>query len=231
MELKKVLIVVTSHSELGNTGKKTGIWMDEFASPYYTFLDAGKDITIASPKGGSAPIDPWSAEPEWATPMTIRYYKDPAAQKRLATTVKISDVSEKDYDTIFYPGGHGPMWDMPDNQDSINLIESFNRAGKVMSLMCHSSVALKNVKGLDGDWLIRGKRVTGFTNGEESDAKLDHVVPFLLEDMLRSRFAIYEKGESWLPYVVRDGRLITGQNPASATLAALTVMEYVKSLK
>ena len=231
MEFKKILFVVTSHGEMGNTGKKTGIWIEEFAAPYYTFLDAGKEITIASPKGGQAPIDPKSNEPENQTEATVRYYKDPETIKRLANTVKISSVSEKDFDTVFYPGGHGPMWDLPDDQDSIKLIESFNRAGKVFTLMCHSPVALKNVKGLDGDWLIRGRRLTAFTNGEESDAVLDHIVPFLLEDMLRSRGANYEKGESWLPFVVRDGKLITGQNPASSVLAAETVMELFKRMK
>ncbi len=231
MELKKILFVVTSHAELGNTGRKTGIWIEEFAAPYFTFLDAGKEIVIASPKGGPAPIDPKSNEPENQTEATVRYYKDPETIKRLANTVKISSVSEKDFDTVFYPGGHGPMWDLPDDQDSIKLIESFNRAGKVFTLMCHSPVALKNVKGLDGDWLIRGRRVTAFTNGEESDAVLDHVVPFLLEDMLRSRGANYEKGESWLPFVVRDGKFISGQNPASSVLAAQTVIELFKRMK
>jgi putative intracellular protease/amidase len=231
MELKKILFVVTSHDEMGKTGRKTGIWIEEFAAPYYTFLDAGKEIVIASPKGGQAPIDPKSNEPENQTEATVRYYNDPETIKRLANTVKISSVSEKDFDTVFYPGGHGPMWDLPDNEDSIKLIESFNRAGKVMTLMCHSPVALKNVKGVDGDWLIRGKRVSAFTNGEESDAVLDKIVPFLLEDMLRSRGANYEKGESWLPFVVRDGKLITGQNPASSVLAATTVIELFKRMK
>jgi putative intracellular protease/amidase len=231
MEFKKILFVVTSHGEMGNTGRKTGIWIEEFAAPYYTFLDAGKEIVIASPKGGQAPIDPKSNEPENKTEATVRYYNDPETIKRLSNTVKISSVSEKDFDTVFYPGGHGPMWDLPDDQDSIKLIESFNRAGKVMTLMCHSPVALKNVKGLDGDWLIRGRRITAFTNGEESDAVLDHIVPFLLEDMLRGRGADYEKGENWLPFVVRDGKLITGQNPASSVLAATTVIELFKRMK
>jgi len=231
MKLSKILFVVTSHSELGNTGKKTGIWIEEFAAPYYHFLDAGKEIVIASPKGGQAPIDPKSNEPSNQTPATVRYYKDSETMKRIANTVKISSVSEKDFDTVFYPGGHGPMWDLPDDQDSIKLLESFNRAGKVMTLMCHSPVALKNVKGLDGDWLIRGRRITAFTNGEESDAVLDHVVPFLLEDMLRSRGADYIKEESWLPFVTRSGKLITGQNPASSVLAATTVMEVFERMK
>jgi putative intracellular protease/amidase len=231
MELKKILIVLTSHGEMGNTGRKTGIWIEEFAAPYYTFLDAGKEIVIASPKGGQVPIDPKSNEPENRTEATVRYYNDPETIKRLANTVKISSVSEKDFDTVFYPGGHGPMWDLADNEDSIRLIESFNRAGKVMTLMCHSPAALKNVKGLDGDWLIRGRRVTAFTNGEESGVELDKIVPFLLEDMLRMRGANYQKGENWLPFVVRDGKLITGQNPASSVLAATTVIELFNRMK
>jgi putative intracellular protease/amidase len=230
MELKKVLFVVTSHDQLGNSGRSTGIWIEEFAAPYYTFLDAGKEIVIASPKGGSTPIDPKSNEPENRTEATVRFYNDSETIKRLNNTVKISSVSEKDFDTVFYPGGHGPMWDLPDNEDSIKLLESFNSAGKVLTLMCHSPVALKNVKGLDGDWLIRGKRVTAFTNGEESDAVLDKIVPFLLEDMLRARGANYMKGESWLPFVTRDGKLITGQNPASSVLAAETVIELFKRM-
>lgn len=231
MEFKKILFVVTSHDQMGTSGKKTGIWIEEFAAPYYYFLDAGKEITIASPKGGQAPIDPKSNEPANQTPATVRYYKDPETIKRLSNTVKLSSVSEKDFDTVFYPGGHGPMWDLPDDEDSIRLLESFNRAGKVMTLMCHSPVALKNVKGLDGDWLIRGRRVTAFTNGEESDAVLDKIVPFLLEDMLRSRGANYQKGENWLPFVTREGKLITGQNPASSVLAAQTVMDLFERMK
>lgn len=231
MELKKILFVLTSHDQMGNTGRKTGIWIEEFAAPYYTFLDAGKEIVIASPKGGQTPIDPKSNEPENRTEATVRYYNDPETIKRLANTVKISSVSEKDFDTVFYPGGHGPMWDLADDEDSIKLLESFNRAGKVMTLMCHSPAALKNVKGLDGDWLVRGRRVSAFTNGEESNAELDKIVPFLLEDMLRMRGADYQKGENWLPFVVRDGRLITGQNPASSVLAATTVIELFKRMK
>src|SRR3954470_21035162 len=173
MEFNKVLFVVTSHGEMGNTGRKTGIWIEEFAAPYYYFLDNGKEITIASPKGGQAPIDPKSNEPENRTEATIRYFNDPETIRRLSNTLKISDVDEKDFDTVFYPGGHGPMWDLPDNKDSINLLESFNRAGKVMTLMCHSPVALKNVKDVNGDYLVRGKRVTAFTNGEETQAGLE----------------------------------------------------------
>ena len=231
MEFSKILFVVTSHDQLGNTGRKTGIWIEEFAAPYFYFLDAGKKITIASPKGGQAPIDPKSNEPENQTPATVRYYKDPETIKRLANTVKIADVSEKDFDTVFYPGGHGPMWDLPDDKDSIKLLESFVKADKVLTLMCHSPVALVNVRGVDGDWLIRGKRVTAFTNGEESDAGLTWVVPKPVEDQLRDRNANYMKGENWLPFVVRDGKLITGQNPASSVLAAQTVLQVFERMK
>lgn len=230
MELKKILFVLTSHERMGNTDRKTGIWIEEFAAPYYTFRDAGIDIVIASPKGGQVPIDPKSNEPENRTEATIRYYNDPETIKRIANTVTISSVDQKDFDTVFYPGGHGPMWDLAEDEDSIKLIESFNRAGKVMTLMCHSPAALKYVKGLDGDWLVRGRRVAAFTNGEESAAELDKIVPFLLEDMLRMRGANYQKGENWLPFVVRDGKLITGQNPASSVLAATTVMELFKRM-
>ncbi|OQP45125.1 glutamine amidotransferase [Niastella yeongjuensis] len=230
MEFNKVLFVVTSHDQMGNTDRKTGIWIEEFAAPYYYFLDNGKEITIASPKGGQAPIDPKSNELENRTEATVRYFSDPETQKRLANTKKISEVNEKDFDTVFYPGGHGPMWDLPDNKDSINLLESFNRAGKVMTLMCHSPVALINVKDTNGELLIKGKRVTAFTNGEETTAQLDKIVPFLLEDKLRSKGANYQKGEDWAPFVTRDGKLITGQNPASSVLAAETVMEVFKRM-
>jgi putative intracellular protease/amidase len=230
MEFNKVLFVVTSHDRMGNTDRKTGIWIEEFAAPYYYFLDNGKEITIASPKGGQVPIDPKSNEPENRTEATVRHYNDPETIKRLSNTKKISEVNERDFDTVFYPGGHGPMWDLPDNEDSINLLESFNRAGKVMTLMCHSPVALINVKDVNGDLLIKGKRVTAFTNGEETTAQLDKIVPFLLEDKLRSKGANYQKGEDWAPFVTRDGRLITGQNPASSVLAAETVMEVFKRM-
>jgi putative intracellular protease/amidase len=230
MDFKKVLFVVTSHDQLGNTGKKTGLWIEEFAAPYYTFLDAGKQITIASPKGGQTPIDPKSDEVGFKTAMTRRYYDDPLTVGRLATTIPLSAVSEKDFDTVFYPGGHGPMWDLPDNPDSIRLLEAFAKANKPMTLVCHAPVALKNVKAPDGEWLVKDKRVTAFTNGEEADAKLTKVVPFLLEDMLRSRGANFEKGEDWIPFVVREKRLITGQNPASSVLAAVTLMEVFKYL-
>lgn len=226
MKIGKILFVVTSHDELGNTGKKTGLWIEEFAAPYYTFHDLGKEIVIASPKGGQAPIDPKSDLPENRTEATKRYYSDRETQNKLSNTVPLSSVSESDFDTIFYPGGHGPMWDLPDNKDSIRLIESFYNNGKLVTLVCHAPVALKNVKSSNGEWLIKGKRVAAFTNTEEEAVQLTTVVPFLLEDMLKERGANFQKGEDWLPFVTRDGLLITGQNPASSVLAAHTVLEY-----
>jgi putative intracellular protease/amidase len=230
MKINKILFVVTSHDELGNTGKKTGLWIEEFAAPYYKFHDLGKDIVIASPKGGQAPIDPKSDLPENKTEATKRYYSDKETQDKLSNTVALSTVSESDFDAIFYPGGHGPMWDLPDDQDSIKLIESFYNNGKPVTLVCHAPVALKNVKTPDGEWLIKGKRVAAFTNTEEEAVQLTHVVPFLLEDMLKERGANFQKGEDWLPFVTREGHLITGQNPASSVLAADTLLDYSERL-
>jgi putative intracellular protease/amidase len=226
MEINKVLFVVTSHDELGNTGEKTGLWIEEFAAPYYKFHDMGKEIVIASPKGGQAPIDPKSDLPENQTAATKRYYSDKETQDKLSNTVLLSTISESDFDAIFYPGGHGPMWDLPDNNDSIQLIESFYNSGKPIALVCHAPVALKNVKTPDGEWLIKGKRVAAFTNTEEEAVQLTQVVPFLLEDMLKERGANFQKGEDWKPFVTRDGWLITGQNPASSVLAVDTLLEY-----
>jgi putative intracellular protease/amidase len=230
MKINKILFVVTSHDELGNTGKKTGLWIEEFAAPYYKFHDLGKEIVIASPKGGQAPIDPKSDLPENKTEATRRYYSDEETQNKLSNTVLLSTVSESDFDAIFYPGGHGPMWDLPEDKDSIKLIESFYNNGKPVTLVCHAPVALKNVKTPDGEWLIKGKRVASFTNTEEEAAQLTHVVPFLLEDMLKERGANYQKGEDWKPFVTREGLLITGQNPASSILAAHTLLDYSERL-
>lgn len=231
MKINRVLFVVTSHDELGNTGKKTGLWIEEFAAPYYKFHDLGKEIVIASPKGGQAPIDPKSDLPENRTEATIRYYNDKDTQYKLSNTVPLSEVSESDFDAIFYPGGHGPMWDLPDNKESIKLIESFYNNGKPVTLVCHAPVALKNVKTNSGEWLIKGKRVAAFTNTEEEAVQLTEVVPFLLEDMLKDRGAIFEKGEDWMPFVTRDGLLITGQNPASSVLAVATLLEYAGRMR
>lgn len=230
MKLNKILFVVTSHSELGNTGKKTGLWIEEFAAPYYKLHDLGKEIVIASPKGGQTPIDPKSDLPENKTDATKRYYSDKETRERLSNTVKLSSVSESDFDAIFYPGGHGPMWDLSQDKDSAKLIEAFYFNGKPVALVCHAPAALKYPRSPDGRWLIEGKRVTAFTNTEEETAELTDVVPFLLEDMLKQRDARFIKGEDWKPFVTRDGLLITGQNPASSVLVVDTLLDYTERL-
>ena len=226
----KILIVVTSHDELGDTGEKTGFWLEEFVAPYYTFLDAGAVVTIASPKGGEPPLDPKSDLPENQTEATERFKKDLAAQAALASTVKLADVRAEDYDAIFYPGGHGPMWDMPDNVTSIALIEAFVKADKPVGAVCHAPVALVNVRGKDGEYLVKGKRVTGFTNAEEEAVGLSAVVPFLLEDRLKERGGIFSKAANWVPYVQVDGKLVTGQNPASSRPGAEALLKLLRSV-
>jgi putative intracellular protease/amidase len=215
-----ILMVLTSHDQLGNTGKKTGFWLEEFAAPYYIFNEAGANITLASPKGGQPPLDPRSDEPESQTEATRRFKQDPEAQKALANTVKLSTVSADQFDTVFYPGGHGPLWDLANDPHSIRLIEQMYAAGKIVTAVCHAPGALVNAKGPDGAPLVKGKRVTGFSNSEEAAVQLTHVVPFLVEDALIKAGAIYSKGPDWQPYVVTDGNLITGQNPASSGPAA-----------
>lgn len=212
----KVLIVLTSHDQLGNTGKKTGFWIEEFATPYYFFLDKNVDVTIATPKGGQAPIDPKSNEPDYQTESTKRYFKDAQAQKALSNTVKISAVNAKEFDAVFYPGGHGPMWDLANDKSSIALIEAFNNSNKPMAFVCHGPAALVNVKAKDGSYLIRGKEVTGFCNTEEEAVQLTQVVPFSLENKLKERGATYKKGNDWSSFTVSDGLLLTGQNPQSS---------------
>jgi putative intracellular protease/amidase len=224
----KILMVVTSHDKLGNTGRKTGFWLEEFAAPYYTFLDAGAAVTVASPKGGEPPLDPKSDTPEGQTDLTRRFKEDPAAQAVLANTVKLADVRADDYDAIFYPGGHGPMWDMPDNPTSIALIEAFVKADKPVGAVCHAPVALVNVRGKDGKYLVEGKHVTGFTNTEEEAVELTHVVPFLLEDRLKERGGIFSKADNWVPYVQVDGKLVTGQNPASSGPGAKELLKLLQ---
>ena len=217
---KKILMVLTSHDELGNTGKKTGFWVEEFAAPYYAFIDAGVEVTLATPKGGQAPIDPTSTLEDFQTSATERYDGDDVAQAKIANTVQLSSLSEGDFDGVFYPGGHGPLWDLTDNKDSITLIESFLKAGKAVATVCHASAALLNVKQASGDFAIKGKAVTGFTNSEEEAVQLTAVVPFLLEDELIKRGGEYQKAQDWHAFVVQDGLIITGQNPASSALAA-----------
>ena len=218
-KMKKVLFVVTSHDQLGNTGEKTGFWSEEFAAPYYELLDQGVEITIASPLGGQPPIDPKSADPASATEDTKRFDADKTLQEKLQHTLKLSTINQKDYDAVFYPGGHGPLWDLVEDQSSIDLIESFYTHNKPVAFVCHAPAVLKNVK-VNGEYLVKGKKVTGFTNEEEEAVGLTKVVPFLLEDALSSNGGIFSKGPNWQPYAVEDGLLITGQNPASSKLVA-----------
>ncbi|NEU10140.1 type 1 glutamine amidotransferase domain-containing protein [Flavihumibacter sp. R14] len=223
----KILIVLTSHSELGNTGHKTGFWIEEFAAPYYVLSDAGAQISIASPKGGQPPIDPKSAEPENQTEATKRFNADPDLQKRLANTEKLSAVSPEDFDAVFYPGGHGPLWDLTNDPDSIRLIETLWNAGKPVAAVCHAPAVLLNVRDSNGDALVKGKQVTGFTNSEEEAVQLTKVVPFLLEDELKTRGGIFSKKEDWASYSVKDGQLITGQNPASSEAVAKELLKIL----
>jgi putative intracellular protease/amidase len=216
----KILMVLTSHDKLGNTGRKTGFWLEEFAAPYYTFKEAGAEIVLASPKGGQPPLDPKSNEPNFQTDLTRRFEADADAKAQLGTTVRLDTVKAENFDTVFYPGGHGPMWDLAEDENSIRLLESFLAAGKTFAVVCHSSGALRHVKTPDGKPLVQGKTVTGFTNGEEEEAGLTKVVPFLVEDELMSLGATFSKVKNWGVHVVADGQLITGQNPASSGPAA-----------
>ena len=219
----KIVMVLTSHDQLGATGRKTGFWLEEFAAPYFVFRDAGVDLTLASPRGGQPPLDPKSDLPESQTAAMTRFKKDEAAQKALAHTHPLAEIRAEEFDTIFYVGGHGPMWDLAESPVSIALIESFYDSGKPVALVCHSPGVLRHVT-YRGEPLVKGKRVTGFTNGEEADAQLTHVVPFLVEDELMRLGAIFEKVRNWQPHAVVDGRLVTGQNPASSTAAAQALL-------
>jgi putative intracellular protease/amidase len=219
----KILMVLTSHDTLGSTGRKTGFWLEEFAAPYFVFKDAGVDLTLASPKGGQPPIDPKSDLPENQTPAMTRFKRDAAAQKALASTVKLAEMRSEDFDTVFYPGGHGPMWDLAESPVSIALLESFYDSGKPIALVCHSPGVLRRVT-YKGAPLVKGKRVTGFTNDEEEEVQLTKIVPFLVETELKRLGAVFEKVPNWQPFAITDGRLITGQNPASSTAAARALM-------
>jgi putative intracellular protease/amidase/catechol 2,3-dioxygenase-like lactoylglutathione lyase family enzyme len=222
----KILMILTSHDKLGDTGRKTGFWLEEFAAPYFTFLDAGATVTVASPKGGKPPLDPVSDTPEGQTELTRRFKQDPAAQAVLANTARLSDVKASDYDAVFYPGGHGPMWDLAEDPRSIALIEDFYSSGKPVAAVCHAPGVLHRVQ-FQGQPLVKGKRVTGFTNGEEEAVHLTKVVPFLVEDELLRLGAIYEKVANWVPFVVSDGRLVTGQNPASSKAGAEALLKLL----
>jgi putative intracellular protease/amidase len=224
---KKILMVLTSHDQLGDTGKKTGFWLEEFAAPYYVFKDAGVQITLASPKGGQPPLDPKSDDPGAQTDATRRFKADADAQNVLANTVVLASVRAEDFDAVFYPGGHGPLWDLAEDAQSIALIEKTFAAGKPLALVCHAPGVLRHAKAPDGKHLVDGKKVTGFTNSEEEAVQLTKVVPFLVEDMLQAAGGHYSKGADWAPYVLTDGNLITGQNPASSEQGAHAVLQQL----
>lgn len=229
MLIMKILIVLTSHSALGNTGNKTGFWIEEFAAPYYILEAAGADITIASPLGGQPPIDPKSDEAATQTPATIRFKSDAVLQQLLANTQKLTDIVADDFDAVFYPGGHGPLWDLTNDIDSIALIEEFWDSKKPIAAVCHAPAVLLNAKDENGNYLIKGKRVTGFTNSEEEAVKLTDVVPFLLEDELIKKGGLYSKKEDWASYSVTDGLLITGQNPGSSEAVAESLLKLLQN--
>ena len=223
----KVLMVLTSHDQLGSTGLKTGFWLEELAAPYYAFKAAGAEIVLASPLGGQPPLDPKSNEPAFQTELTRRFEADAQATAQLAATVRLDSVSQADFDTVFYPGGHGPLWDLVEDRASIDLIESFIAAGKHVALVCHAPGVLRHVKGASGRPLVEGKKVTGFTNTEEEAVGLTTVVPFLVEDDLKAMGGLYFRGDDWGSYVVSDGLLVTGQNPASSAEAAELVLSLM----
>ena len=226
--MPRILMVLTSHGELRDTGKKTGFWLEEFAAPYYVFKDAGASVTLASPQGGQPPLDPKSDAPDAQTDATRRFKGDAAAQAELAATLKLSELDAAQFDAVFYPGGHGPLWDLAGDARSIALIESTLAAGKPLAAVCHAPGVLRDAKAPDGKPLVRGKNVTGFTNSEEAAAGLTHVVPFLVEDMLMSHGGLYTKQADWKPHVVADGLLITGQNPASSEPAARALLQALE---
>ena len=226
-----ILIVLTSHSDLGETDKKTGFWIEEFTTPYYVLADGGAIITIASPKGGQPPVDPMSEKADAQSPSTARFYKDNALIDQVATSLKLSDIDSNDFDAVFYPGGHGPLWDLANDKDSIQLIENFYNAQKPISFVCHAPAALLNAKIENGDWIVKGKKVTGFSDTEEEAVGLTKVVPFLLEDELKNKGAQYSKGDDWSSYTQQDGLLITGQNPASSEAVAKLLLKTLAGKK
>jgi len=226
-----VLMVLTSHDKLGDTGHKTGFWLEEFAAPYYALKDAGANITLASPAGGQPPLDPKSDAPDAQTDATRRFKNDPDAQAALAATYRLADMAPTAFDAVFYPGGHGPLWDLAENKDSVALIEATYAAGKPLALVCHAPGVLRHAKGAGGKPLVSAKKVTGFTNTEEEAVGLTKIVPFLVEDMLKENGGIYSKGADWQSYVLTDGNLITGQNPASSEAAAKALLTMLKTAK
>ncbi|WP_180013703.1 type 1 glutamine amidotransferase domain-containing protein [Acinetobacter sp. YH16031] len=224
----KILIVLTSHDQLGETGKKTGFWLEELAAPYYTFIDAGADVTLASPAGGQPPLDPKSNEPDAQTETTKRFEADEVAMQALANTHKLSEVLNQDFDAVFYPGGHGPLWDLANDQHSISLIEQTLQANKPVALVCHAPGVLRDVKNAEGRPIVEGKSVTGFSNTEEDGVGLTDIVPFLVEDTLKEKGGQYSKTEDWQVHVQQDGLLITGQNPASSAATAEALLKLLK---
>lgn len=224
----KILMVLTSHDKLGDTGRQTGFWLEELAAPYYAFKDAGAEITLASPLGGKPPLDPKSNEPDFQTEQTHRFESDAGAIAQLDSTLRLDSVSQDDYDAVFYPGGHGPLWDLAEDKNSISLIEAFLAAKKPVALVCHAPGVLRHVKTPDGKPLVEGRKVTGFTNSEEEAVGLTHIVPFLVEDELIAKGGIYSKGEDWSSYVITDGLLITGQNPTSSADTATALIKQLK---
>ncbi len=220
MSTKKILMVLTSHAELGDTGEKTGFWIEEFATPYYAFKDAGIEVVLASPSGGQPPIDPKSELEDFQTPATARYYADSDTQKVVANTIILTEANVEDFDAVFYPGGHGPLWDLTENSDSIELIEHFLASNKPVATVCHAPAVLLNVKDSSGEYAIKGKAITGFTNGEEEAVQLTDIVPFSLEDELIKRGGYYQKVDDWNAFAVEDGLIISGQNPQSSKLVA-----------
>jgi len=224
----KILMILTSHDQMGDTGHKTGFWLEEFTAPYYVFRDAGADITIASPKGGKPPVDPNSEAEEALTETTRRFQADAHAKEALASTKKLSDVDMNGFDAVFYPGGHGPLWDLVNDEKSIALIKAAYEQGKIIGAVCHAPAVFKNVEIKPGQNLVGGRKVTGFSNSEEEAVGLTKIVPFLLEDMLKENTATYSRGDDWAPYIVVDGKLITGQNPASSEGAAKAVVQALQ---
>lgn len=224
----KILMVLTSHDQLGDTGEKTGFWLEEFAAPYYVLRDAGAEITLASPKGGQPPLDPKSDAEDAQTEATRRFKADQDAQQVLAQTKKLSDVQAGQFDAVFYPGGHGPLWDLAEDADSRRILEDFAAADRPIGAVCHAPGVLRHVTGADGQPLVKGRKVAGFTNSEEEAVGLTDVVPFLVEDMLKAKGAEYQKGEDWASFVVADGKLVTGQNPASSEAAAKELLALLK---
>ncbi|MBF8779125.1 type 1 glutamine amidotransferase domain-containing protein [Pseudomonas fulva] len=224
----KILMVLTSHDQLGNTGKQTGFWLEEFASPYYAFIDAGAQVTLASPKGGQPPLDPKSDEDDAQTEATRRFRADDKARQALATTLPLGEIDPYNFDAVFYPGGHGPLWDLAEDVDSKTLLESFYASNKPIALVCHAPGVLKHVDAPDGHPVVKDKQVTGFSNAEEQAVGLSEVVPFLVEDMLKAKGARYSKGEDWASHVVEDGHLISGQNPASSEATAEALIRRLR---